>query len=107
MNVKIVTTVPVDYADKVRRAMGDAGAGEQGNYSHCSWSSVGTGRFKPLKGADPFIGEIGKLEEVAEERIEVICERSKVKAVIAAMKAVHPYEEVMLDIVPLLDESEL
>lgn len=107
MNVKIVTFVPIEYADKVRQAMGDAGAGEQGSYSHCSWSSRGTGRFRPLEGANPFIGEIGKFEEVEEERIEMICERSKAKAVIAAMKAAHPYEEIAFDLIPLLSEEEV
>ncbi len=107
MNVKIVTFVPLDFADTVRQAMGNAGAGVQGSYTHCSFSSIGTGRFVPGRGSTPFIGETDKLEAVQEERIEVICERSKAKAVIAAMKAAHPYEEAAFDIMPLLSEEEL
>ncbi len=105
--VKIVTFVPADYAATVRQAMGDAGAGAQGDYSHCSFSSVGIGRFTPQDGAKPFIGDVGTPEEVQEERIEVICERSEAKTVIAAMRAAHPYEEVAFDIIPLLSEEEL
>lgn len=40
--VKIVVFVPIPDADKVRKALGDAGAGEIGNYTHCtfSWRNV-------------------------------------------------------------------
>lgn len=105
--VKLVVFVPQSHADAVRRAMGDAGAGRIGQYSHCSFSAEGIGRYMPQAGAQPAIGEVGKLEAVEEERIECVCERAQAKAVIAAIRAVHPYEEVALDIYPLLDESEL
>lgn len=105
--VKLVVFVPTTHGDVVRQALGDAGAGRIGNYSHCSYSSVGTGRFKPLDGAHPAIGEVGKLEEVEEERVECICERSKAKEVLTAVKRVHPYEEVAFDIYPLILENEL
>ena len=100
-NVKIVVFVPETHTDVVREAMGKAGAGKIGNYSFCSFSSKGMGRFKPEQGADPHIGEIGKFEEVAEERIETICPREKLESVIAAIKEVHPYDEIALDIYPL------
>lgn len=99
--LKIVVFVPESHANKVREAMGSAGAGKIGNYSFCSFSSKGIGRFKPEKGANPTIGKVGKLELVEEERIEVICERGGLKKVIAAIKKVHPYEEVALDIYPV------
>jgi len=105
--VKIVVFVPRSYTDIVRQAMGDSGAGKIGNYSHCSYSVDGVGRYKPTEGAKPFIGKIGKLEQVEEERIEYVCDKNKAKAVIAAMKKVHPYEEVGYDIYPLISEEEL
>lgn len=97
-NVKIIVFVPETHTDIVREAMGKAGAGKIGNYSFCSFSSKGVGRFKPEVGADPHIGEIGKFEEVVEERIETICPREKLDDVIAAIKKVHPYDEVALDV---------
>lgn len=100
---KIVTFVPIKDADKVRQAMGDAGAGTWRNYHHTSFSTRGIGRFIPGKGAHPAIGKIGELSEVEEERIEVICQKDKVKDVIAAIKKVHPYEEVPLEIYQLVD----
>ena len=106
-NVKIVTFVPQDAADAVREAMGKAGAGALGDYRFCSWSVAGYGRFTPEQGAKPTIGEVGKAEVVAEDRIEVIVERSKAKPVIKALRDAHPYEEVAFDIIELLDEDEL
>lgn len=100
-NVKIVVFVPESHADRVRNAMGEAGAGKIGNYSYCTFSSKGIGRFKPEDGAHPTIGKVGKLESVQEERIEVVCNCSFIKDVIAAIKKVHPYEEVALDVYPL------
>lgn len=105
--VKIVVFVPETHADVVRGAMGNAGAGVIGNYSHCTFSSKGLGKFKPLEGANPTVGEVGKFESVEEERIETVCPKDKVKEVIAAIKQAHPYEEVALDIYPLLREENL
>jgi hypothetical protein len=100
-NVKIVVFVPETHTDVVREAMGKAGAGKIGNYSYCSFSTKGIGRFKPEEGAHPHIGEVGKPEEVQEERIETVCSRDKLQEVLKAIKEVHPYDEVALDIYPL------
>lgn len=102
---KLVVYVPLDHADRVRTALGEAGAGRIGKYHYCSFSSRGYGRFLPQEGAQPLIGEIGRLERVEEERIEVTCESALLKEVIEKMKAVHPYEEVAYDIYPLADLS--
>lgn len=93
--------VPEANAEELRNAIGDAGAGIIGNYSHCTFSIKGTGRFKPTEGANPTIGEIGKLEEVEEIRIETVCEGSKLKDILKAIKRVHPYEEPATDVYPI------
>jgi len=100
---KIVVYVPVDHADKIRGAIGDAGGGKLGNYAFCSFSAKGTGRFRPEPGANPVIGKIGQLEEVEEERIEVTCDSHLVRNVVAAIVHAHPYEEVAMDIWALED----
>jgi hypothetical protein len=100
-NVKIVIFVPETHTDIVREAMGKAGAGKIGNYTHCTFSTKGIGRFKPEQGANPYIGEVGTLEEVVEERIETVCEREKLDAVIDAIKSVHPYDEIAYDVYSL------
>lgn len=104
---KIVTFVPVKDAEKMRQVIGDAGAGVLGNYHHASFSTRGIGRFIPGEEAKPTIGEIGKLSEVEEERVEVICQKEKVKEVVEAIKKTHPYEEVPIEIYQLVDEEDL
>lgn len=98
---KIVVYVPGTHADVVRDAMGKAGAGTIGNYSNASFSSPGTGRFKPEEGAHPTIGEVGKTEEVEEVKIETLCDSELLPAVIEAIKRTHPYEEPAIDAWPL------
>ena len=99
--VTVETFVPEAAAEKVRLAMGKAGAGKMGNYLHCSFSIKGVGRFKPEKGAKPAIGKIGKIEEVKEERITMQCERRLIKKVTLAIKKAHPYEEVPIFVYPV------
>lgn len=98
---KIVVYVPLTHTDAVREAIGNAGGGKLGKYSHCSFSTRGIGRFRPDEGANPHIGSVGKFEEVEEERIEVTCDSRVVGNVIAAVRRVHPYEEIAMDIWPL------
>ena len=105
--VKIVTFVPETHADSVREAIGNAGGGHIGNYTHCTFSVKGVGRFKPGEGAHPAIGAIGGLESVQEEKIEFVCERMLAKKVMEAIRRVHPYEEVPFDVYPLISETEI
>ncbi|MGG3892980.1 Nif3-like dinuclear metal center hexameric protein [Geobacillus stearothermophilus] len=102
---KLVVYVPASHAEAVRAALGDAGAGHIGRYSHCTFNSHGIGTFLPEEGAQPFIGEQGKLEEVEEVRIETIVPTSLERNVIQAMLAAHPYEEVAYDLYPLDNEG--
>ena len=99
--VKLVVTVPETHADALREALGDADAGHIGNYSHCTFSTKGIGRFKPNERAKPHIGEKNVLEEVEEERIETICHTKELKAILKIIRQVHPYEEPAIDVYPL------
>ena len=74
-NVKIIVFVPQTHLSKVLDAIGKNGGGVIENYSHCSFSSEGTGRFKPNDKANPFIGKQEKLEEVKEQSVEFICKK--------------------------------
>ncbi len=98
---KWVVFVPAADAAAVRAALFAAGAGRIGDYSHCSWSVAGTGQFLPHDGATPAIGEVGTVEQVAEDRVEVIAPSRSRAAVLAAMRAAHPYEEPAFDIIAL------
>ena len=98
---KLAFTVPVSEAARVRKAVGDAGAGESLKYAYASFSLRGTGRFLPKEGATPAIGTVGTMEEVEEEKVECQVEESRVDAVLAALRASHPYEEIAFDLFPL------
>lgn len=103
--VKIIVTIPVENVEEVRNAIGEAGAGVIGNYTHCSMSTKCVGTFKPTDEANLYIGEKNNLEFVDEEKLEVVCDVKKVKEVVSTLRKVHPYEEPAIDIVPLIDES--
>jgi len=101
--VTIVFTVPESHADAVRKAMGRAGAGKIGNYSYCSYSSKGIGRFMPNQGSHPYLGKENVLEEVVEERIETVCSKEVLEHVLEEIKKAHPYEETVIDIYPVYE----
>ncbi|PJN90858.1 Nif3-like dinuclear metal center hexameric protein [Bacillus sp. mrc49] len=103
---KLAVYVPKAAEEKLRDALGKAGAGAIGNYSHCSFSSEGTGRFLPGEGSEPVIGSQGRLEAVAEIRIETVFPENIEKKVLAAMLKAHPYEEVAYDIYQLENQGE-
>ena len=98
---KLVVFVPDDAAAVVRDAMTAAGAGKIGNYTHVTFTSTGVGRFKPEQGANPAIGAVGKLEAVAEQRIETVCMADCLKQVVRAIRDAHPYEEPAIDVYPI------
>jgi dinuclear metal center YbgI/SA1388 family protein len=102
---KIAVFVPEGYEDSVRNAMGEAGAGWIGNYSHCTFQVEGTGTFRPLPGSDPFIGSVEELEKVQEYRLETIVPENLKSQVLKAMIKAHPYEEVAFDIYPLENQQ--
>lgn len=96
--MKLIVFVPPSHADQVREALGDAGAGHIGDYTHCAFTSAGRGAFKPGEEADPFIGESGKLERPEEEKIETVFYESQKSRILQAMIKAHPYEETAYDI---------
>ncbi len=90
--IMISVTVPESHAEKIREAIGNAGGGKMGKYMFGSFSTKGIGRGIALAGATPAEGEIGKIEEVIEEKIDVFCKEEEVSAIVDAIKSVHPYE---------------
>ena len=98
---KIVVYAPESHGDALRDAMGNAGAGVIGDYTHCMFTLKGTGQFKPGESADPYIGEKGQLNKVEEERIETVCKADRLAEIIKAIRATHPYEEPAFDVYPI------
>ncbi|HTN67919.1 MAG TPA: Nif3-like dinuclear metal center hexameric protein [Dysgonamonadaceae bacterium] len=102
--LKFITTVPHDYAESVRNAIFNAGAGHIGNYESCSYNLEGEGTFKAMPGSDPHVGEIDKLHFEPEVRIETVVPIIRRDEVIRALIAVHPYEEPVFDLYPIRNE---
>lgn len=90
---KLCFFVPESHLEPVKEAVFAAGGGRIGDYDSCAWQSLGQGQFRPLEGADPYLGEAGKLERVSEYKVELVCSEDTILAAVAAMKSAHPYEE--------------
>jgi hypothetical protein len=99
---KLVVFVPPEALEQVRDAIFAAGAGRIGDYERCSWYTEGTGTFLAREGAEPTIGEVGKEERVREIRLETLYPDEAHDAVIAALRAAHPYEEPAFDAIQVL-----
>ncbi|MEH7492814.1 Nif3-like dinuclear metal center hexameric protein [Neobacillus niacini] len=104
---KLVVFTPVSHAEEIRKVLGAIGAGFIGNYSHCSFSTDGTGRFLPGDNTNPHIGQQGRLEAVDEVRIETIVPEHLIKRAITAVIKAHPYEEVAYDVYPVENKGEV
>ena len=99
---KLIVFVPQTHVEQVRIAVCKAGAGKIGKkYDNCTFMSPGIGTFRPLKGAKPALGRVGKIERVGEARLETIVLKKDLKKVIAAMKKAHPCEEVAYEVYKL------
>ena len=100
---KLSVFIPSSHLDAVKTALFEAGAGRIGDYDCCAWQCLGTGQFRPLDNAQPFIGQQGEIETVDEYKVEMVCEDHLIKETIAAMKKAHPYEEPAYDVWKLED----
>ncbi len=90
---KLCFYVPESHLEEVKQAVFAAGAGRIGDYDSCCWQVAGEGQFRPLEGSQPFLGQKGSVERVPEYRVEMVCEPSRARQVVAALKSAHPYEE--------------
>lgn len=89
---KLELYVPADYAGRMKAALAEAGAGKIGNYDSCIWECSGVGQFRPLPGSAPFLGSEGEIERVPEIKLEMVVATDRLEAVLAALRAAHPYE---------------
>ncbi len=101
---KIITFVPDDHVQPVVDALAAAGAGAIGDYDRGYFVTPGTGSFRPLAGSHPYLGTAREVEQVAEHRLEMIMPRPARSAVLAALRAVHPYEAPAYDVIELAPE---
>jgi hypothetical protein len=101
---KLVVFVPREALDAVREALFDAGAGRIGDYERCSWYTDGTGTFLGGESTSPSVGHSGREERVAELRLETVYPIDRERAVVAALRKAHPYEEPAFDLYELVEK---
>lgn len=100
-DVKLEIFTPPEYVLKIRDELARVGAGVIGDYDHCAAVTPVRGYFRPVEGAHPFEGAVGEISEVEEYKLEVNCRRELVRDVIRAVKSVHPYEQPLINVIPL------
>jgi dinuclear metal center YbgI/SA1388 family protein len=98
---KLSVFIPSAHLASVQTALSEAGCGNIGHYSECSFSIEGTGTFKANAGAKPFVGNIGEQHKETETKLETVFPSHLQNQVIKALLKVHPYEEVAYDIYAL------
>lgn len=98
---KLITFIPQEHLKTLQLSLYEAGGGQIGDYDHCSYYSVGTGSFRPLDNANPFIGTSGIDEEVSEAKLEVVFEEYNLNKITAALLKSHPYETPAYDIIKI------
>ncbi len=101
---KLSFYVPETHLEQVKTAAFAAGAGRIGDYDSCCWQVAGTGQFRPLQGSQPYLGQQGAVETVAEYKVEMVCADTLIRAAVDAMLAAHPYEEPAWDVVALVSD---
>ena len=102
--VKIEVYIPEEYRDKLREALNNIGVLGVGNYDNVMSVTKVTGYWRPLKNANPFDGEINKLSKADEDKIEFAADIENVYNAVKVIKEVHPYEEPVINIIPLIND---
>jgi hypothetical protein len=103
-DLKIEVYLPEEYLEAIRLALFAANAGIVGNYDNVFATSQVTGHWRPMDGANPFQGEVGKLEIAPEIKLEINCKKEHVTAALQAIRVAHPYEEPLIRVIPILNQ---
>lgn len=103
--VKIEFFVPEKFIDPIRNALAAIDVGHIGNYDHCVSITDVRGYWRPLVGAKPHVGEIGQISFGTECKVEVNCPRDLIHTATQTIRQHHPYDEPLINIIPLLNEQ--
>jgi hypothetical protein len=101
--IKLEIFIPEDHIDPLREALHEVGVGRLGEYDHCLSVTQVSGYWRPLPGSDPHEGEVGAVSHATEGKVEVVCPFALVADALKAIRTVHPYEEPLINVLPLLN----
>ena len=102
--VKIEVYIPCEFVTKLRDELSKVKAGIIGNYDSCMSVVNVKGYWRPLEEANPYSGKVGEVSEGDECKTEVRCRIEYVKDAIEVIKKVHPYEEPVFNIIPIIND---
>ncbi|GAB3462085.1 divalent cation tolerance protein CutA [Azotobacter salinestris] len=100
---KLCFYVPESHVETVKEAVFAAGGGRIGAYDSCCWQVLGRGQYRPLEGSQPYLGQAGKLEQVAEWKVEMVVADERIHDAVKALKQAHPYETPAFEVWRLSD----
>lgn len=101
---KIEIFAPLEAVDSILAAIARAGAGRIDRYDYCASTALVTGYWRPLQGAQPYMGKEGEISSEPEVKIEVNCKHEHIPEVLQAIHENHPYEQPLINILPLVNE---
>ncbi len=102
--VKLEIFIPPEFVDRLGDALSELGAGRLGNYERCMSVTQVRGYWRPLAGAQPYLGQIGRVETADECKVEMNCPWELVPEAIRKIREIHPYEEPLIQVVPLIGQ---
>lgn len=98
---KLEIFIPESHLAVLQKALREVDAGHIGGYDCCLSYSAVTGCWRPLEGTAPYLGTIGEISSEPELKVEVTCPTPRVDAAVEAVKKIHPYEEPVINVIPL------
>lgn len=103
--VKLEIFIPETHFPVLQAALQSVDAGHIGNYDSCLSYSPVTGTWRPLAGTSPYIGTEGVISCEPELKVEVTIRAERYRETMDAIKRVHPYEEPVINAIPLWGTS--
>jgi len=103
--VKIDIFVPIEFVIPLRDELTEIGACKIGNYDHCITVTQVSGYWRPLNGANPYDGKVGEISHGQECKMEIRCKQEYIKQAIKVIRKIHPYEEPVYNIIPLVNDQ--
>lgn len=85
---KLIYYVPESHLESTKLAIFEAGAGGIGNYEHCAWQVLGTGQFKPVKGANPLLVNLIHWRKFLNGELKPLCLKKKLRQWLRHLKPV-------------------
>ena len=98
---KLEIFIPESHLPALQKVLREVDAGHIGSYDSCLSYSPVTSCWRPLVGSQPYLGQENVLSTERELKVEVTCRLEKLKETLAAVKEVHPYEEPVINVIPL------